>query len=91
MIITTEINPHDFKFWSGAAEWFAKIPASKWDEFDSFIEEVFPEGCTDTELNDLLWFEPEFVFNSIGLDIDGNPIDEDDNSDDDEDDSEDEE
>lgn len=63
------ISLSDYKPWSGAVDTFEKIRREdKMDELDAFIEEVYPDGLTDTELNDLLWFEPEYVFDSLGID-----------------------
>lgn len=65
------ISLSDYKPWSGAVETFEKIrKEDKMDELDAFIEEIYPDGLTDTELNDLLWFEPEYVFDSLGIDYD---------------------
>lgn len=65
------ISLSDYKPWSGAVETFEKIrKEDKMDELDAFIEEMYPDGLTDTELNDLLWFEPEYVFDSLGIDYD---------------------
>lgn len=33
------------------------------------LDEIFPDGCTETELNDFLWFDYEFIF--LALDITG--------------------
>ena len=63
------ISLSDYKPWSGAVDTFDKIrKEDKMDELDAFIEEMYPDGLTDTELNDLLWFEPEYVFDSLGID-----------------------
>lgn len=57
-----------FKPWSGAVDTWEKIEeAGLIDELDSILEDVYPEGLTETELNDLLWFEPEWVLESLGL------------------------
>ena len=57
-----------FQPWSGAVTTWDKIKtAGLIDELDSLLEEVYPEGLSETELNDLLWFEPEWILESLGL------------------------
>lgn len=70
----------DYKPWSGAISTWDKIEeAGKLDELEAVLEDVYPDGIGMTELNDLLWFEPETVFEWLGLDKEGNePSDEDD-------------
>ena len=68
MKITTETSLVDFQTWSGATDTkIAIIDNLKSEEFDSLIEELYPDGLTDTELNDLLRFESEWIFESLGI------------------------
>ena len=58
MLVTREISISDFTPWSGAVStWDRIIEENKEDEFDSMIEELYPDGIDETHLNDLLWFE----------------------------------
>jgi len=58
----------NFDAWSGAKDTKeTTINAGKVDEFDALIDELYPDGLTDTQLNDLLWFEPEFIFENLGI------------------------
>lgn len=62
-IITTTYTP-----WSGAISTYETIvEAGKKEEFESLIEELYPEGIEEVTLNDILWFEPEFILESLGL------------------------
>lgn len=78
MKITHEVNSlYEFDAWSGAEYTKEKLLARKIDEeFMQYAEEIFPDGCTDTELNDLLWFESDMIFEHFGLDENGDPKDE---------------
>lgn len=54
--------------WSGARDTVEKIEdEGKGDEFVSLIEELYPEGIDRTSLNDILWFDDEWVFKSLGI------------------------
>lgn len=62
-IITTKYTP-----WSGAIDTYNTIvEAGKEEEFESLIEELYPEGIEEVTLNDILWFEPDFILESLGL------------------------
>lgn len=62
-IITTKYTP-----WSGAISTYETIEeAGKLEEFESLIEELYPNGIKEVTLNDILWFEPEFILESLGL------------------------
>ena len=76
MEIRKEIN--DFyaladMVWSGAVDTIADIQnANKEDEFMNFLEAVFcDEVPTDTEVNDFIWFERDYIYENIGLTEDG--------------------
>lgn len=54
--------------WSGARDTVEKIEdEGKGDEFVSLIEELYPEGIDRTALNDILWFDDAWVFESLGI------------------------
>ena len=90
MEIKKEIN--DFyaladMVWSGAMDTIADIQnANKEDEFMNFLEDVFcDEIPTDTEVNDFIWFERDYIYENIGLTENGElPEDEEDETGEDE-------
>lgn len=58
----------DFKPWSGAVDTYNKlIEADKSEEFISQLDDVYPDGVSHTQLNDLLWFESEWCYSLVGL------------------------
>ena len=68
MRIIQEIGIANFDAWSGAVETKQTIiDNNKENAFDSLIEELYPDGLTDTQLNDLLWFDEEWIFESLGI------------------------
>ena len=70
----------DFETWSGATRTKETIcDSGKVEEFISALEEHYPTGIGEEELNDLLWFEPEWCLDLVGLkDEDDEDEDEDD-------------
>ena len=68
MKIYSEISLENFKAWSGAVDTLDRVrEAGKCDELESILEDLYPDGMSETELNDLLWFEPETVFEWLGI------------------------
>jgi hypothetical protein len=73
MYIKTELNDlAHFEAWSGGEDTKCKIiEADLGVEFMEALEEHYPEGLTDTELNDLLWFDDEWCYELVGLNSHG--------------------
>lgn len=68
LTITKTMDIYDYEPWSGAVYTYERITREgKLDELDNVLEEVYPEGIDETELNDLLWFEPETVYEWLGM------------------------
>lgn len=58
----------NFNAWSGAVETQERIiNEGKADDFDSLIDEMYPDGLSETALNDLLWFEEDWLFEQLGI------------------------
>lgn len=58
----------NFDAWSGAKDTKETIlEHGKENDFDALIEELYPDGLSETQLNDLLWFESEWIFESLGI------------------------
>lgn len=59
--------------WSGAIVTYDLIDMNnKLDELDNLIEEFYPEGLSMTELNDILWFDSEWILAQLGIEDDDN-------------------
>ena len=73
MEIKQDVNVYDLKemLWSGGKDTFDEIyELDKEDELMDFLEEVFSDKVPDiTEINDLLWFERNYVLESIGVEL----------------------
>ena len=68
MTITYELDLNRFEAWSGAKETLERIQREgKCTELENILEELYPDGMTETELNDLLWFDSESVYEWLGI------------------------
>lgn len=64
-----EMSIFDFEPWSGAVNTYERLKREgKLDELDSLLPNMFgKDDVEETELNDLLWFEPDTVYELVGL------------------------
>lgn len=68
MRIYSEFDFDSFQPWSGAVDTYNRIQEEgKGAALEAILDELYPDGMTETELNDLLWFEPETVFEWLGI------------------------
>lgn len=68
MKVFKEMQPSDHDAWSGAIDTLKKIKELNLEsDFDSLIEEMYHDGIDETQLNDILWFESEWIFESLGI------------------------
>ena len=60
MIVTEELDLRNFKAWSGGKDRLdVLIDNGHWKDAQDLIEELYPDGIEDGQLNDWLWFEAE--------------------------------
>lgn len=56
--------------WQGAVDTLDRIEKEeKQDELMEFLESYFMDIPTMTEVNDLLWFESDYIFESLGMEV----------------------
>ena len=68
MEINKSYSFEDFEPWSGAIEtWKSLEEFNKIGTLEATLEDLYPDGIDETELNDILWFEEESVFDWVGL------------------------
>lgn len=68
MTITYELDLNSFEAWSGAIDTLDRIKhEGKCEELEAILEDLYPDGMTETSLNDLLWFEADEVYSWLGL------------------------
>ena len=87
MKIYSEQSLADFKFWSGAETTAQRIweeqGSEGFDQLEAILEDLYPDGIDETDLNDLLWFDADTVYEWLGID-DEEEEEEDEEDDDDE-------
>ena len=69
-VINENLSITDFEAWSGAKDTKQTIiDNDKENDVDSMIEDLYPNGLTDTQLNDILWHDSDWVFEQLGIEI----------------------
>lgn len=67
MIIKDEISLREFEAWSKGRENLDKLADEEKDRLEGILSDMYPDGMSATELNDLLWFDFETVCDWLGL------------------------
>lgn len=68
MKITYEVDLNTFEAWCGGEDTLSRIINNGLvNAFESMLDECYPDGMTETELNDLLRFESDWIYESLGL------------------------
>lgn len=71
MKIYREESLSDFKFWSGAIANAEEFTLEELDQITAELESLDDgDGYDETQINDLMWFEPEYLASLIGLEWD---------------------
>jgi len=67
-IYNNRLTLEDFDAWSGGVDTKQVIiDNNKEDDFEFLIEELYPEGIEETQLNDILWFESEWIYKNLNI------------------------
>lgn len=56
MKVYSEINLRDFEFWSRAKDNAETLSSEQLDKVDSILEELYPYGMNETEINNFFGF-----------------------------------
>lgn len=68
MKIYYEQSTKNFEFWSGAKDTAEYLTEDEMDTIESILEDSYPDGMSETELNDLFWFDDDFIASCLGYD-----------------------
>lgn len=66
MKIYSEQSLRNFEFWSGAADTAKYLTDEELDTIEEMLEETNPDGMSETEVNDLFWFEDDTIAEWLG-------------------------
>lgn len=66
MKIYEEKPLRQFEFWSGAADRVEYLTNDDFDVIESELEALYPDGMEDSQINDLFWFEFDFIAQMLG-------------------------
>ena len=62
----------NFEWWSGAVATADRIweeqGSEGFDQLEAILEDLYPDGIDETDLNDLLWFDADTVYEWLGID-----------------------
>lgn len=67
MKIYSEKSLRNFEFWSGAKENANELTSAQLDEVETILEDSYPEGMDETQINDLFWFEFDTIKEWLGI------------------------
>lgn len=68
MTYAVEEPLRDFDFWAGAKDTVAHLTLEDLDRIEEYLENVdwTSEMPTQTEINDLFWFDPDYIACILG-------------------------
>lgn len=66
MKIIKEQSLKDFEFWSGAKYVADYLTEEEFEAIEESLEEYNPNGLTETEINDLFWFDVDYIASALG-------------------------
>jgi len=66
MKLHKEESISNFEFWSGAKDTAKYLTNEEFNTIESMLEELYPDGMSETQLNDLFWFEEDTIAEWLG-------------------------
>ena len=70
MKVFSEINLSSFEFWGGAKLNADMLSVEELEQLDYMLEDCYSEGVSETLVNDIMWFEFEWVCEMLGYEYD---------------------
>ena len=67
MKVYKEMNLRDFEFWSGAKSNAETLTDEQLDMVESILEDAFPDGMDETQINDIFWFDFDTIRERLGI------------------------
>ena len=66
MKVYKEVSGYEFEFWSGAKDRANYLTYDEIEKVFSILEEIYPEGMSEMEVNDFFWFEEDTIAEWLG-------------------------
>lgn len=66
MKVYTETSLTNFEFWSGAKDTVKYLTDEELDQIEAMLEDIYPDGCDETTINDFFWFEDDAIAEWLG-------------------------
>lgn len=66
MKIYEERALNDVQWWGGARYTAEYLTDSGFETLETELEQLYPNGIGETELNDLFWFDADFIAELLG-------------------------
>ena len=66
MKIYKEESLRHFDFWSGAKYTVNHLTDEELDQIEAMLEELYPDGMDETDINDFFWFEEDTIAEWLG-------------------------
>ena len=66
MRIYREIPLTEFEFWAGGKDTVEELTDSELEQIEQILEEIYPEGMSEFEVNDTFWFERDLIAEWLG-------------------------
>lgn len=73
LFIKSYVSLRDFNFWSGAVSTRNLLTGDELDLIEEILADAYPDGLEEMELNDIFWFDDDFIAECIGY-KDGNEM-----------------
>jgi hypothetical protein len=66
MKLYKEESLNSFAFWGGARDTAKYLTEDEMDIIECILEEQYPDGMNETDLNDFFWFDYELIAEWLG-------------------------
>ena len=61
-----EENLYNFQFWGGAKENANLLTLQELEQIEFELNDIYPEGLEDVQINDIFWFDFDFIAQLLG-------------------------
>ncbi len=68
MQIYYELDLISFKAWGGGKDTLDELTYKQVEQLENELADAYPEGLEETALNDILWFERDWIAEMLGFD-----------------------